>query len=161
MDLTEALDLITEHDDARHEGHYDAEGCRYPGCEEAFALFAEYERPPMQVAGMALDLIEDLVQPVWATEGTPLRWWTFHVKHREVGSQLLDMTDALMRNGHRRLSIKMLWESLRFKYLVGSRPDEPGPRFNNNYTAYYARWLMETYPGLRGVFSTRGSEAEV
>lgn len=158
MDVTEALDLIGDHEDARHEDHYDDDGCRYPGCEEAFALLAARERPPTPPPQL-FDSHDD--QPAWAMEGLPARWWMFHVEHRGVAQRLANMTDALMLQGHKRLSIKMLWETLRFEYLVGSRPDEPGPRFNNNYTAYYARWLMETYPGFRGVFSTRGSEAEV
>lgn len=98
--------------------------------------------------------------PVWAEEGLPAEWWRFHADHPEVGQALERLARRLLRRGHTRLAVAMLWETLRYETLLGSRPDEPGPRLNNNHRAYYARWLMEQNLDLAGVFELRTSEAE-
>lgn len=100
-------------------------------------------------------------KPSWAMrKGTPSAWWRFHVDHPAVADRLVALARPLVAAGHRRLSIAMLWETLRYEYLRGSRPDEPGPRFNNNHRAMYARFLMEVHADLAGVFETRESQAE-
>ncbi len=98
--------------------------------------------------------------PDWAREGLPAAWWTFHIAHPEVGRSLLGLARPLLRQGYTHLGIKMLWETLRYQTMLGARPDEDVYRLNNNHHAYYARWLMETYPDLAGVFEIRSSKAE-
>lgn len=100
-------------------------------------------------------------KPAWAMrKGVPSAWWRFHVAHPAVAVDLARLARQLLRKGHTRLSIAMLWETLRFRYLLGSRPDEPGPRFNNNHRAMYARYLMEVHADFAGVFEVRESQAE-
>ena len=50
-------------------------------------------------------------------------------------------------------SIKLLFERLRWLYLIKTS----GSKFklDNNYHAYYARWLMENVDELEGFFRTR------
>lgn len=102
----------------------------------------------------------DAEQPAWSSAGLPLAWWRFHMEHPGVGEQLAALARAVLRQGHDRISIAMLWETLRFRYMQGSRLDETGPRLPNAHRAYYARWLMETHPDLDGVFSTRPTRTE-
>lgn len=108
------------------------------------------------------------VPPAWVQDRHPgtvdgilgRSWWTFHVQHPEVAVELARLARALLRKGHHRFGIAMLWETLRCESMLGSGPDEPGPRLNNNHRAYYARYLMEHNQDLVGVFELRTSEAE-
>ena len=47
----------------------------------------------------------------------------------------------------------MLFEVLRWDHLM--RTNAQDFKLNNNYTAYYARLIMETETDLRGIFQTR------
>ena len=49
--------------------------------------------------------------------------------------------------------MKMLFEVVRWNRLL--RTGDRGFKLNNNFTAYYARLLMEREPELRGMFETR------
>lgn len=109
-----------------------------------------------------LDDIEALAQdePPWLVTRNARRWWEFHVEHQAVESALAGLARKLLAQGHRRISIAMLWETLRYRTMLDAGPDESGWRLNNNHRAYYARWLMEQYDDLRGVFSTRELHAD-
>jgi hypothetical protein len=61
------------------------------------------------------------------------------------------------RAGHHHCGMKMLWEALRYQSALQTR-GEPY-KLNNNYTALYARMLMENEPELRGFFETRERRA--
>lgn len=98
--------------------------------------------------------------PVWATSGHPAEWWKFHTEHPEVGRALVGLARPLVRAGHKRIGISLLWETLRYRTMLGSRPDESPWRLNHNHRAFYARWLGETYPELADVFELRESAAE-
>lgn len=102
--------------------------------------------------------------PVWVTdqpEGSlPQRWWTFHAEHPEVAASLARLARRLLRRGYQHLGIGMLWETTRYRTMLGAGPGEDIYRLNNNHRAYYARWLMERHSDLAGVFETRSSEAE-
>lgn len=93
--------------------------------------------------------------PAWAQHGLGARWWDFHVEHPEVADALVQLARPLVKQGHSKLGIAMLWETLRYTSLLGTRDDEPGPRLNNNHRAYYARWLDETCAELHGFFEVR------
>jgi hypothetical protein len=60
------------------------------------------------------------------------------------------------------LSIKQLWEVMRWEIAMTTNEDMENPddpenklKLNNNYHAYYARLLMETVPELSGRFRVR------
>lgn len=100
-------------------------------------------------------------RPEWVRdEGLTADWWAFHLEHPAVAHAILDLALPLARAGHRRLSIAMFWETIRYRSMIGARPGEEPWRLNNVYRPYYARWLMETELELRGIFATRESEAE-
>lgn len=108
------------------------------------------------------------IAPAWVRDRHPgtadgilaRSWWTFHVQHPEVAIELDRLARRLLRKGHTRFGIAMLWETLRCESMLGAGPDDPGPRLNNNHRAYYARFLMEQNVDLVGVFELRTSEAE-
>lgn len=77
----------------------------------------------------------------------------FHAAHPEVFTALHQQTIRLLDQGHKRLSIGMLWEWLRMSTLLGEV--DGSPRLNNNHRSRYARLLMESDPRLAHVFETR------
>lgn len=80
----------------------------------------------------------------------------FHQEHPEVYAKLRELALDLVRRGHRKhLGMKMLWETLRYFTILGAPTDSEPFRLNNNYTARYARLLMDQEPELADVFETR------
>ena len=58
------------------------------------------------------------------------------------------------RTGRQHYGIKALFEVLRYEYALTTFSDD-GLKLNNNYTALYARKLMECEPELQGFFYLR------
>lgn len=116
----------------------------------------------MAAEQLDLDHLEPWIAapPSWATSGLPAEWWQFHCAHPEVARELRALAHALIEQGHRHLGIAMLWETLRYRTMLGASTDGPAPRLNNDHRAYFARWLMETDVELLGVFEIRSSQAE-
>jgi hypothetical protein len=93
---------------------------------------------------------------LWVTNRLGVEWWAFHQAHPEVADALASLARPLIYQGHRHLGIAMLWETLRYRTMIGARPDEaPFGRLNNSYRSFYARLLMETHRDLGGIFETR------
>ena len=57
--------------------------------------------------------------------------------------------------GVRRWGAKALWETLRYDLAINSNSQVGMPVLNNNFTAWFARRLMEEEPDLEGFFETR------
>lgn len=97
--------------------------------------------------------------PAWVDQSSPTtitaRFWNFHCKHPDVLHALARLTRELTDRGHRHLGIAMLWETLRYKTMLGAAPGEEPFKLNNDYRAYYARLLMERLPELDGIFTVR------
>jgi hypothetical protein len=63
------------------------------------------------------------------------------------------------RTGRRRLGIKSLFERARWEIALAT--SDPDFKLNNNYTAYYARLIMQREADLADLFATRRSAADV
>lgn len=83
------------------------------------------------------------------------KWHAFHEANPHVYRLLRDEALKAKRAGLRRFGMKALFERLRWISQVETVGDPY--RLNNNYTAFYARLLMESEPALRGFFETRES----
>lgn len=77
----------------------------------------------------------------------------FHGANPHVYVRLVELARQLRERGHRRVGMKMLFEVLRWEHALRTTGDDF--RLNNNYTAYYARLVMEREPDLDGIFETR------
>ncbi|MFI6609251.1 hypothetical protein [Streptomyces sp. NPDC050507] len=75
----------------------------------------------------------------------------FHEENPWVLRALERAADEWFAAGHQRCSIKMLWESMRYRH--GVTTGKPY-RFPNNVTSRYARALMQHRPEWRGKFVT-------
>jgi hypothetical protein len=82
------------------------------------------------------------------------RFVEFHEKNPQVYAELLRLARLLKARGHKRIGMKMLFEQLRWQHALKTT-DLSGFKLNNNYTAYYARMLMERNLDLVGFFETR------
>ena len=92
------------------------------------------------------------------TKPTPEeRFEAFHAAHPEVYRELRRRAFLLQQRGWKRYSIKGIWEVMRFDFAMSWGRPSGGFKLNNNYTAYYARLLMEREPELEGFFETRGN----
>jgi len=81
----------------------------------------------------------------------------FHRQNPAVYDELVRLTRQLKARGIRRYSIKGVYEVLRFNVKLRTTGDDY--KLNNNYTASYARLIMEQEPDLDGFFDTRERHA--
>jgi hypothetical protein len=86
------------------------------------------------------------------------RFEAFHARNPQVYGALRDMALELRRRGHRQYGIKALFEVLRFNAAMQTHGDPF--KLNNNYTALYARLLMDNEPELVGFFELRRRTAD-
>lgn len=83
------------------------------------------------------------------------RFEEFHRDNPEVYLELLKLARRARREGMERVSIKMLYEVVRWHRLLATTDREF--KLNNNWHASYARKLMAEHVELAGLFETRES----
>lgn len=110
----------------------------------------------MSSTQMAFDWLP--VVPVVSSHDTEADFREFHRQNPHVYRILRQMALDYRRAGNDRCGMKMLWEVLRYTSSVQTS-GEPY-KLNNNYTALYARLLMDQERELRGFFETRERRAE-
>ena len=94
-------------------------------------------------------------QPADKVEG----FYTYHQDNPQVYDSLVTLARELRRVGRDRIGMGMLFEVLRWHYLLQVKTDEQF-KLNNNYRAFYSRLIEEQCPDLRGAFTKRSSEAD-
>lgn len=87
------------------------------------------------------------------------RFDAFHGRNPQVYKALRQLALDMRGRGVRHYGIKALFEVLRYEYALRTEGDTF--KLNNNYTALYARLLMEQEPELAGFFETRRRLTEV
>ena len=85
------------------------------------------------------------------------RWADFHATNPHVMNALLRLARARLARGDTRIGVKALWEELRSELAV-SRTDEVF-KLNNDFTALYARKLIELDGSLATVIEVRQRKA--
>jgi hypothetical protein len=84
----------------------------------------------------------------------------FHRENPQVYEHLERLAFKLRNRGVSRWGIKSLWETLRYEMAIATSSPVDDYRLNNNYTAYYARRLMDNNPDdLSGFFEIRQRRA--
>ena len=81
------------------------------------------------------------------------KWEIFHANNPQVGEELRRMALNLKARGRSHYGMRALIEVLRFNRAIDT--SDPDYKLNNNYTPFYARWLMDTEPALEGFFEIR------
>ncbi len=82
------------------------------------------------------------------------RFEEFHQANPHVYNRLVALSRQLVRKGHERLAIGMLWEVLRFERADASDPTSDWS-LNDHYRSRYARLIMARERDLADVFETR------
>lgn len=90
------------------------------------------------------------------------RFERFHAAHPEVYAELAKLARQVRARGHHKYSIKGLFEIVRFNAAVGRVEGDIADPFvlNNDFSALYARLLMEQEADLAGMFETRHRRAD-
>lgn len=83
----------------------------------------------------------------------------FHAENPWVYLHLVKLARDLQRRGHRKIGIAMLFEVLRWSYLMSTTDPTSDFKLNNNYRSRYARKIMTEQPDLAGIFETRELKA--
>ena len=71
--------------------------------------------------------------------------------HPEECDLLLKWARQIMAK-NRPFGIALLWEKLRWEYISNDRET---PKLNNNWRAYFSRWLIAQEPKLEGLLECR------
>lgn len=84
----------------------------------------------------------------------------FHKSNPSVYFALEKLAQQMWNRGRRHISIKMLFEVLRWDYYIQTNDPNSEFKLNNNYTAYYARFLMLNHPEWVSLFKTKKVKGE-
>lgn len=82
-------------------------------------------------------------------------FWAFHIANPRVYTELREHALELRRKGRTHYGIKALFEVVRFHRALQTTDKCKEWKINNNYSALYARLLMDNEPELRDFFRTR------
>lgn len=87
------------------------------------------------------------------------RFYEFHVKHPEVLTEIIRLTEQAANAGQTKTSMKRIFEVMRWsRHIQGEHEDEF--KLNNVFTSRYARLIGEIRPDLADMFNTRKLAAE-
>ncbi len=88
------------------------------------------------------------------------RFEKFHQLNPWIYKTLVRLARDLKKRDANRFGIKMLWEIVRWQYMLAVIEPSGGYRLNNNYTSRYARLIASQEYDLKDVFETRELKAE-
>jgi hypothetical protein len=80
-------------------------------------------------------------------------WEKFHSDNPDVYRKLVDLCEECRIIGLKKFGMRALWERMRWYFQV--ELGEEAFKLNDHYPPYYARFIMERHPELRGFFETR------
>ena len=82
----------------------------------------------------------------------------FHRRNPHVLEKIEELVQELMAAGLTRCSMKMIFEKLRWDHYIETQGDYF--KLNNNYHAFYTRFVLMRHPEWEGFFHTRESAAD-
>lgn len=91
-------------------------------------------------------------------EPTAAKFAAYNRENPQVYAALRKFALEAKRAGRERMGMKALFERVRWFTQVEAQGDSFS--LNNNYTAFYARMLMDLEPELAGFFETRKAKAD-
>lgn len=80
------------------------------------------------------------------------KFFEFHRANPHVYERLVALARQAKERGHNRLSIKMLYEVLRWEHYLTTTDPNSKFKLSNNYHSRYARLIMRRNPDLEGFF---------
>lgn len=79
----------------------------------------------------------------------------FHKLNPHVYGHLVNLARDLFNRGHKMIGIGMLFEVLRWNYMMSTADPSSEFKLCNNYRSRYARMIMNQEADLAGCFNTR------
>ncbi len=79
----------------------------------------------------------------------------FHRENPHVYAALVRLARLALSRGRTHLGISMLWEVLRWEYLIDVSSADIEYKLNNNHRSRYARMIMASEQDLANVFDVR------
>ena len=84
------------------------------------------------------------------------RFLAFHADHPEVYEALVVLARRGFEAGANRLGLRMLFEVVRWEWILSRLPAEHEAwKLNNNYAPWYARLIMDENPWAADLFELR------
>ena len=82
------------------------------------------------------------------------KFWSYWEAHPEIEENLVAVCRQwrAQRGPASVVSIAMAFERLRWEIGIKALPGEPTPKISNDHKPFYARWIMQQYRGLSGIF---------
>jgi hypothetical protein len=87
------------------------------------------------------------------------RFYKFHEENPHVYVELVRRATALVSRGLPNFGVRLLWESMRFDFMISTTKGRDDFKLNDHAAPFYARLIMIREPHLADVFELR--EAEV
>lgn len=85
-------------------------------------------------------------------------FWNWLAKNPQVETELVSLARRWRdRRPNQQCGIGMLWETLRWTVAMNTQGSDW--KLDNRFRSYMARYLMEKYPDLDGLFETRALRA--
>jgi hypothetical protein len=114
--------------------------------------------PDLQLQPSLLQVMDAIVETPKQDLSIEERFRLFDQANPHVYQVLEQMALDLAARGHQRIGVKMLWETLRYRYAMQTSGDEDY-RLDNNYTSRFARKLAQN-PMLAERIEMRQLKAE-
>lgn len=104
-------------------------------------------------------VIHTVRQPDGQSASIQAQFETFHQLNPWVLRALETLTADYLKRGARRVGIGMLFEVLRWRYVVATEGGDEF-RLNNNFRSRYVRLLIERHPEWARAFEVRSLRAD-
>jgi len=111
-----------------------------------------------EVVPEQLELFE-IRHAVQKDKGIEAAFREFHELNPHVYRNLKVLAHKVILAGRHKIGMKFLFERLRWEYAIATQHEEGSYRLNNNFTAYYARMLMDQEDELFNLFDLREIKA--
>lgn len=85
----------------------------------------------------------------------------FHRENPKVWKYFVRFTFEVIHRGFRHYSAKGVFERIRWETDEADVDGKSTFKLNNNYSAFFARWFMDTYPEHDGFFRLRAMPSEL
>jgi hypothetical protein len=110
-------------------------------------IFERFDRPEVRAVQVAKGVSREE------------RFYKFHAENPEIYVELVRRATALIARGLFNFGVRLLWESMRFDYMISTARGRDDFKLNDHAAPFYARLIMVREPHLADVFELR--EAEV
>jgi hypothetical protein len=81
----------------------------------------------------------------------------FHTRNPHIFEEITKRAFALRAAGQSKIGISLIFESMRYDAAIKTLSRDF--KLNNNFRSRYSRLLLDTFPTLRGVITTRTLQA--